>query len=354
VKSPIKSVRSIEGLLRYAYGRAGRFSIPPAVRDAISQEDAWTVDFRAQIQELAAHDPTLKTPVRILAAVDRAHGSLRFRRQCLSAVALALLAHPGLRAVTGLDSALVDLTYGDPPALLRDVEGELRSGDSKLVGPDGKPLKDADRKELAANAVLALALYFAIQRDWSDTTLARELETVLWAEEYSSARGGKRDSTRALLVEGVPGALGTVAQAWRAGIEAALERASSAERIRAYADNEREIAVGLQREAEAESERWRSRLAESEAAIARLNDAIALERQARHVQSSHAVDDYESLRTRVLRSLDRQIALLEDGLHALRNGSTAVTEEYLERVIEALAKQAGSLRDASATEGIAK
>lgn len=347
----IKEVRSIEGLLVYAYGRSGRFSIPPTVRDAIADENAPVIDLRSQIHELASQDQLLKVPVRLLAAVARANAGLKFRRRCLSAVALALLANSSLRAVPGLDTALLYADQGDPASLLGDVASRLLSGNGQPIASDEKAMRDADRKELAENGVLAVALYFALQREWSDADLARQLEAVLWAEGYRTARGSKRESTMALLAEAAPGALGTVTHAWRADIEEAEERASAADRMRSYADDERDAAVRLQHAAEAESDRLRSLLAEREETIAQLKDAISQEQRARHVQSSHAVDDYENLRTRVIRLIDRQLALLEDGLHALRSGSTGVTEEYLERVIEAFVNQANSLRDANAPEG---
>lgn len=347
----IKEVRSIDGLLRYAYARSGRFSIPLTVRNAIADEDSVVAGLRAQIEDLASQDPLLKVPIRILAAVDRAHGSLKFRRRCLTAVALALLSNPSLRAVTGLDAALLYPDYGQPAVLLGEVASRLRSDEPRPRASHEEAMKEADRKELTDNGVLAVALYFAIQRDWTDAVLARHLEAVLWAEGYQAARGSKRESTKALLVEAAPGALGTVTQAWRADIETAEERAATADRLRDHANEEREVAVGLQHAAEAESERLRSLLSEREETITQLRDAIAEEQRARHVQSSHAVDDYENLRTRVIRLMDRQLTLLEDGLHALRNGSTWVTEEYLERVIEAVVNQTNSLRDANAPEG---
>lgn len=347
----IKDVRSLEGLLVYAYGRSGRFSIPPTVRDAIAEENAPVVDLRPRIHDLASQDPLLKVPVRILAAVDRAHGSLRFRRRCLSAVALALLANSSLRGVAGLDSALLYSDQGDPAVLLEDVASGLRSGNLQPPGSGENPMKEVDRRELAENGVLAVALYLALQREWSDADLVRQLEVVLWADGYRNARSAKRESPKALLVEAAPGALGTVTHACRADVEAAEAQAATADRMRRYADEERAEAVRLQGAAEAESDRLRSLLAESEETITRLQDAIAREQQARHVQSSHAVDDYENLRTRVIRLIDRQLTLLEDGLHALRNGSTGVTEEYLERVIDAFVNQANSLREANPPEG---
>lgn len=347
----IKEVRSIEGLIRYAYSRSGRFSIPPHVREAIAAEDIAVADLRAVIEELAAQDPLLKVPVRLLAAIDRAQGSLKFRWRSLSAVALALMAHPQLQGVGGLDTALLYPEYGDRTALLAEVAGTLRADGPQSALGDSTEMREHERRELIENGISAVAMYLSIQREWTDADLVRELEAALRAENYRSARGRKRESTKALLIEASPAALVAISEAWRAEITAAEDRVATADRQRNIADQERETATGFQHSAEIETRRLRLMLAAREETIAGLRDAIAQEQRARRVQSSHAVNDYENLRTRMIRLLDRQLGLLEDGLHALRNGSASVTEEYLERVIEAFVDQANSLRDASGSGG---
>lgn len=349
-KTPsIKDVRTIDGLLRYAYGRSGRFTIPPKVRDAITDDETLIVDLRAEIQDLASQDPLLKVPVRVLAAVDRAKGSLKFRRRCLSAVALGLLSNPALRGVTDLDLALLDDRSGEPSELLDKVAQHLPTFEP-VSSPEEDRWKDSDRRDLTENGILAVAYYFALQRDWTDATLAKHLQPVLWATSHEAAKTSKRESTRALLTEAPPAALGTVSSAWRKETEEADDRSRSADRLRAMAEEERDEARQSQGEAKAVAERLQARLVLLDRQIEDLQQAVAEEQQKRHVQSSHAVDDYESLRTRVLRSIDRQLTLLEDGLHALRNGSTSVTEEYLERVIEAFVNQTASLRQENSSE----
>jgi len=56
------------------------------------------------------------------------------------------------------------------------------------------------------------------------------------------------------------------------------------------------------------------------------------------VTESLIIDDLERERTKAIRTLREQKDLLSDALHALRNGSPAVTEEFLERSIAAIAK----------------
>jgi hypothetical protein len=50
------------------------------------------------------------------------------------------------------------------------------------------------------------------------------------------------------------------------------------------------------------------------------------------VAYSHLMDDYETTRTHAKRTIDAQIDLLGDALHALQAGRTEVVEEFIERV----------------------
>lgn len=52
------------------------------------------------------------------------------------------------------------------------------------------------------------------------------------------------------------------------------------------------------------------------------------------VRYAHLVNDYERERTWQLRVIRANLLLLENGLHALRSGSTSVTDEYLVRAID--------------------
>jgi hypothetical protein len=54
------------------------------------------------------------------------------------------------------------------------------------------------------------------------------------------------------------------------------------------------------------------------------------------VRYSHLVDDYETTRTHAKRTIDVQIDLLGDALHALQAGRTEVVEEFIERAATAL------------------
>lgn len=64
------------------------------------------------------------------------------------------------------------------------------------------------------------------------------------------------------------------------------------------------------------------------------------------VRYSHLADDMEKMRTSALRRMQNDRALLADALVALRNGDTAVTDEYLDRVLSSTDAGLANLRNA--------
>lgn len=60
---------------------------------------------------------------------------------------------------------------------------------------------------------------------------------------------------------------------------------------------------------------------------------------------SHAIDDHETTRTHAIRAIADQVDLLTDGLHALRHGSPAVADEFMDRALDALTRELAWLRD---------
>jgi hypothetical protein len=71
----------------------------------------------------------------------------------------------------------------------------------------------------------------------------------------------------------------------------------------------------------------------------------ALRQSSRVVDSSHYAYDYEALRTQVIRRLSAQADLLNDGLHALRNGRTDIADEFLDRSLTAIEGEVARLKD---------
>jgi chromosome segregation ATPase len=76
-----------------------------------------------------------------------------------------------------------------------------------------------------------------------------------------------------------------------------------------------------------------------------LEQSLAQERQNHEHTRVHLKDDYEQLRTRLLRRLKAEVSLLTDGLHALRRDppKTHVMDDHAERVLDGFKKEIRAL-----------
>jgi hypothetical protein len=61
------------------------------------------------------------------------------------------------------------------------------------------------------------------------------------------------------------------------------------------------------------------------------------------IRYSHLVDDTEKTRAHALRTIREQNELLSDALHAIRHGSYATAEEFVDRALTALTAEANTL-----------
>lgn len=121
------------------------------------------------------------------------------------------------------------------------------------------------------------------------------------------------------------GAVAAAIETARADVASARDDAERERDARILSDRQRDEAVRVQADLQDE--------------IRSLSDqAQRRERQSLH-ERSHAIDEYEALRTRIVRMLGDQIELLGDGHHALRAGHAEVTDEFMDRSIAALTRE---------------
>ena len=66
-------------------------------------------------------------------------------------------------------------------------------------------------------------------------------------------------------------------------------------------------------------------------------------------QIAHLRDDYEQLRGQVLRCLNREVSLLKDGLHAIRQPEPKVhvMVDHAERALDGLEREIAHLKEVS-------
>lgn len=293
-----------------------------------------------EIIRLAASDPLLAVPPKMLSAMERARVGGRLRETLLGLVTASLRQHSGLGS-TDLTVALSEQPVQDSDELIRSLKEALRQVEPGDLGKAS--LRPAERRSLQDNGVLSVVLLLAITHGWPTATLVDCLDTYLWRENLATA---KVPSERALIADGTsPLASALVTRAWREKLSEQTARTLQAEGDALDMHKRWQEAVGRADAQALAREHTEKILAQREQEVATLEREIASERAQRRIDKSYAIDDYESLRAQMVRGLVQQISLLEDGLHALRNGSLDVTDEYVERVIDSLREDVQRLRD---------
>lgn len=346
-------IKSLEGLLAFAYEQQGkRFSVPLSALKALPQRREEASDTESGrdpcldlILERSSDDPLLLVPPRLLIAVEDGGAPVPLRRRVAALVTEALRRHPVFQG----DELQLALTTEPPRTdqLFQTLASVARRISPQHLGIQAEKLKSSERDKLLANATTALALVLAIRDRWSLDQFVECLHANLWR---TARRTGAREP-RALLADSrTPDALALVADVFDARARTAEAQANEFEEYSRRASQRAfEAAAAL----DAGNRRLEEHSRETELLLARvkeLEEALSSEQRSRVVDRSHHVDDYETLRTRVVRMLDRLTDLLADGLHALRHGSTGVADEYLERAVDALSKERDQLRAEEAGE----
>jgi hypothetical protein len=346
-------IDSVSALLEFAYAQQGRqVKVPQATFKLLSGRRELTDSDRDTdlecLLDLAAGDPLLMVPPRLLSAVEASNESRLLRRRLIHLLTEVLRVHPIFRSekaqrLLAGDSADVDEAFVSVACTCAD----LTAIDLNMAS---NGFRDSEREKLRFNAITSLALLAAARDEWLIGELVERLELHLW--RYSAKRAGTRLPRVAVTEPPNLDSLAVVADVFmnkanvaRQAVTAADERAVAAERHVAIA-NERAVA------AEAITAQRVLELADRNSEIAALREQIRIleseieaERRDRVIDRSHHIDDYEKLKTRVTRVLVKQIDLLTDGLHALRHGSSSITDEYIERSVNTLNEELVQLRD---------
>lgn len=344
VPEKARDIRSVDELLRFAYAQEGkRFSVPAAVFEMLEHHFDPDVDHLDLAMDLAASDPLLAVPPRMLVAIESTRVDGPLRRRLIEILGRVIQAHfscadPEVRVA--LNGAAFDREH-----VIAAVRSACLGVKSSDLAQDGEEVKEATRDRLRVNALTAVGLYLALHRRWGATELVEFLDQALWQEERRRIKG--TTSLAVLADSRTPEALGVVAEVFarklrEADRRVAAEAESAASAARHMHDAQRELdATTL------DLDRVGRELAETKAAARRLAEALEEERRDRVYDRAHHVDDYEHLRARTVRMLEEQIDLLAKAIHASQNGHTSVTEEFVERVLDQLT---GAVRDMTRRE----
>lgn len=349
-KPPIETIEALlteafetkpEVLLRFGPDKLKKL---PVVDDQIKAQ-------AEVVATLAKSDPTLNGSFKLLQYVasrgvplGRGTGApLEVVLERLRDLALlALGQHPVFRVWS---EELAD-PRRTPELTVEVVREAVQKVSGETLGLPEEQFKQSDRDRLLRNAISCLSLVRVLQHDWTLDHFIDETQAAIWSPDAPKAAGPEK-AAGLLSASRDAGLIGLVAEAYEARVRA---RDREIQRLKHDAEREArrvEILETQKREASTREEALTARAEAFSADIVRLRKELDAERDNRVVDKSHATDDYETLRTRVIRRLTGEIDLLTDALHALRNGASPVAEEFLDRSLLALSREVEQLKDAA-------
>lgn len=328
-KAPFESVRE---LIQYAYNNPGRKLVfPRADLFSLSSDEQSKQDEVLIIKNLATGDPFLAVPPTLLAAVAQQDVDHRAVQRILELVVVALAENRVFEQVVrrlASNSPETAVTAQEISALAEERAHEA------LGLKKSSDVMSAQRQRLRVNAVITFELFQILRDQWTEDQFVKDMATLVWRTSPST-RISK--GTAALLATAKnTEALGRLSRHFEQQFGCAKRAAADALAQRAFQERRAEHAELAGKTLAAELDASRAQIADLEQTIDSLGRELRRERSNRAVDKSHHVDDYEALRTLIIRRLTAQVELLSDGLHALRHGSTQVAEEFVDRALSAI------------------
>ncbi|WP_428342362.1 hypothetical protein [Mycobacterium sp.] len=326
-KKKVERPETVAALFQYAYREAvaGRqLNLSRDLTYLVADPDSLQQE-KDLVRTLAAEDPLLAVPPNLLADIADLQIAPHTRERILELLLVALAVH---KVFEGSIAQLVDPRV-EPTLTAREISSVARIFTSDIVSQEQRlERRAAKREQIRVNAVTAFELFRVLRDGWTIERFIEDMSAFVW--DGPSLRA---PSAAALLATAKTEPLSQLARHFRSRLlqqqqatEGAHERAAAQVR-RAEMAEERTRSMN----AALESEKSRSRELQSQAA--ELRQLLETEQSRRFVESTHAAHDYEILRAQVIRQLAPQINLLTDGLHALRNGSPDVAEEFVDRAL---------------------
>lgn len=322
---------SILTLIEFAYSESGRkLNLVRKDFDGLSLEPADAADEVDAVRRLSPSDPLFAVPPRILAALGEFGAHPLVRGRILELVRVAFESHKLFGKRIGGTS--------NPQAVATQTARQISENAKKFTfdesgSRDNPELNKTDRDRLRANAVTAAELFRVLGDRWPVGQFIDDMSEFVWDTPKDSS-----PYKRAVILATAKNkdALSQLARHFEEKVDESRRETDNA---RSQARQQELRAVSAEaygRRLSAELETARAVTAELGAEVSALTQRLSAEQNSRVVDQSHHVDDYETLRTQVIRRLTRQAELLGNGLHALRNGSATVAEEFVDRALSAI------------------
>lgn len=338
---------SVVELVERAYGDPGRkVRLPRSELAALvltSGADAMDTQW---LSDLVRKDPLLKVPPGLLTAAAALKPNEPVRQALVALTHRALALHPIFRhyvaVPAGTDS---DQPASGTSARVSDAAQKLTPDD---LGIESSAYRSPQRELLRNNAVTSFALLWVLDGLWTSARFIAEMTETVWSRPVAEAVSSA-DIAAALVAADEKRALDHLVGHFMVDRRKLVAQLAQAKDERAAdqqrADRSESENLALRDAVVSEQARCKS-LADR---VADLTSEIEAERTSRFVDNSHMTDDYEGLRTRVIRRLSSQVEMLSDGLHALRNGSTPVAEEFIDRALTAIQQEVKTLKELGGT-----
>ncbi len=308
VRAKAEDPENLQSFVALAYARKGqRIGMKKKVAIAIAQGPPPDDAIYARIQELARNDVLLAVPKQILLAAIPNKGTSRAWSRVLDACLAALRVHP---ASSELVPMLLSANGGsDKVDGLLDQATAFRFGTIRRPGST-KPLSASHAAMLRANVTGTVSLWMVAVWGVASQTVLRSLHERVWRTESRRA-SAVDEAWRRILDVHDPSALGLACDAYL----------SEAIHARQDADAARASEAAVQRrmvDLEATLAQLKAQLDQERSTNEDLRRATAQASRDAEAALSHARDDYERLRTRVLRRLIREVELLDEGMLAIK------------------------------------
>ena len=341
--------KSVRELIEYAYAEGGK-KLQINKRDLedlkVDHSDEGVAAENQLIRSLSKGDPLLQVPSRLLALVPFVSTNrIELRSRLLDVAFAAMVSHPTFKEkAVALQSRGLGSFDGYEPLTAAAVSEAAVALSHEQLGINAEQFKDSARERLKENAVTAFELFRVLRDRWELGQFITDMSEHVWNTPKAARSGvGKQSVALASAVAVEP--INILLQHFDA------ERKASERR-------ERDLRGDLTRARRATAE-VTERARELETALvsrdaayqeleerhADLQDALQAARSQNVVDRSHLMDDYEILRTQILRKLTSQVALLSDGRHALQNDRVAVADEFIDRALTAIDSEVARLKD---------
>lgn len=330
--------RTVLDLIEHAYAGSGKKLNLTADLTGLKADESQAEAEMHQLRKLAASDRLLDVPPQVLIALASVKTEYTARRRILELMLAALADHPVFLAHRK--------QLFEPDAEPR-LDGRNVSDATKVVTylslgyKESKSFTADSREKMRVNAVMSFALLRVLRDRWPLDWFAESMSALVW---NAPALGTEQEAV-AVLVSGQRGALSQLARHFEGRLAEAARKLQETAGTAAFQARRASLAEEQQRALSAKLDAERQRAADLASQVAVLKETLEAERGNRVVDHSHHVDDYETLRTRVLRQLSEQADLLADGLHALRHERLAVADEFVDRALTAIKKEVAHVKE---------